>query len=96
MNGKGVYRIQTSEGLESYTGDFMANQFHGEGLYVFANGGQYHGQWVDNRMNGMGSYTDTSGERWSGVFVDGRFDSQLQRSTTLDTSPSAVSLPTAS
>lgn len=93
MNGKGVYRIQTPEGNESYTGEFKENQFHGEGLYVFADGGSYQGQWANNHMEGMGCYSDTSGERWSGTFVDGRYSSQQQRSKTLDNSPSKVFLP---
>ena len=78
MSGSGVYTIQTSKGMESYSGEFKENRFHGDGVYTFANGSSYRGQWVDNRMEGSGCYSDTSGELWSGMFVDGKFDSRNQ------------------
>ena len=39
---------------EWYEGEFMNNQFHGQGLYHFANGNEYSGEFKEGAISGHG------------------------------------------
>lgn len=39
-----------------YEGDFVENEFSGEGTYLFASGDKYVGQFCNGRYNGLGIY----------------------------------------
>ncbi len=40
-----------------YDGEFLANDIHGRGVYVWPDGKKYVGQWGKNKMHGKGSKT---------------------------------------
>lgn len=42
---------------ETYTGEFKADSFHGQGRYQFADGAVYEGAWESNLKKGAGKLT---------------------------------------
>mmetsp|Transcript_10907 Transcript_10907/g.16624 ORF Transcript_10907/g.16624 Transcript_10907/m.16624 type:complete len:1070 (-) Transcript_10907:229-3438(-) len=57
---------------ESYEGDWVAGQMHGEGTYIYreADGTVYEGSWVKNRRHGKGKITFKDKSFYRGDFVD--------------------------
>jgi len=55
-----------------YVGEFKKNEFHGQGVYTWANGNKYVGEWKKNLKNGQGTYTDIGGNKYVGEFKDGK------------------------
>jgi hypothetical protein len=71
MEGKGV---QTFASGATFSGDFVANQYSGEGVYTWADSCRYEGGWKESKMHGFGCYVDAEGVRFQGQFFNGKYN----------------------
>lgn len=62
---------QLTLGSNSYTGDFLTNQFDGNGKYIWSDGQSYEGGWKSNKMHGYGELIYADGKSYSGHFSEG-------------------------
>mmetsp|Transcript_26174 Transcript_26174/g.86089 ORF Transcript_26174/g.86089 Transcript_26174/m.86089 type:complete len:108 (-) Transcript_26174:163-486(-) len=56
----------------SLQGDWVDNEFHGQGKYQWSTGAYYMGAWEKNRMHGQGTFVDDTGREWKGKFFNGQ------------------------
>ena len=56
---------------EEYTGAMKDGKFHGQGVYLWADGSRYEGDFVDGRFHGRGVFVYPGGERYAGDWKDG-------------------------
>lgn len=73
INGKFTWSGDTSHKgfhtlVESYTGDFKQNLFHGKGRYEWCDGRVYEGDWAFGALNGNGKYSWPNGRHYEGQF----------------------------
>jgi hypothetical protein len=59
-----------------YTGNFINNEFAGEGTMVWPSGDRYQGHWTAGKRTGHGELTRTSGEHYEGGFFNGLYEGQ--------------------
>merc|ERR1712187_437415 len=57
-------------GGSSYEGQFIQNEFHGRGGFIWADGRRYVGAWRHNMMHGEGFFSWTDGRIYFGSYVD--------------------------
>lgn len=50
-------------------GTFDKGQFHGDGLYVFANGSSFEGTFKNGKAVGQGIFQDVDGHVWTGTLA---------------------------
>ena len=48
-------------------GDFENNEFQGQGVYTWSDGGSYNGMWVQGNMCGKGTRTHANGTVYKGT-----------------------------
>ena len=72
MHGKGVFK---SHGT-LYEGEFLNNEFNGEGKYTDEYGNTYTGKFLNGMFQGEGAYTGTDGRRYAGEFVNWKMTGQ--------------------
>ena len=60
----------------TYSGDFIDGQFHGRGVYTFAeeSGKVYEGEFYENEIHGKGVMRWADGSVYTGAFVKGRME----------------------
>ncbi len=46
---------------ETYTGEFKAGLYNGQGTYTWADGSTHTGGYKDGKANGQGTYTNADG-----------------------------------
>lgn len=51
-------------GSYSYMGDWMDDEMHGQGKFVFASGASYHGCFDRNKFHGQGTYVFPDGKQY--------------------------------
>ena len=56
---------------DSYVGDFVDGQEHGDGLYTWVDGEVFGGQFVDGKPHGLGVKSWPDGEKYSGDWFEG-------------------------
>ena len=61
---------------ETYSGQFVANRFHGYGIYQFKNGNRYEGYWKEGKPHGEGSLYKPDEETVVGIWTDGNLQQQ--------------------
>ena len=55
-----------------YEGDYLKNQKHGYGTYVYSDGSSYSGEWLFGLWHGNGILRHSNGNIYSGDFVEGK------------------------
>jgi hypothetical protein len=55
-----------------YEGDYLKNQKHGHGTYVYSDGSSYSGEWLFGLWHGNGILRYSNGNIYSGDFVEGK------------------------
>jgi hypothetical protein len=74
MHGRGTWT--SGDRLETYSGQFVNNRRHGQGVLRTRSGATYNGQFENHKMNGHGCYLQENA-----VFAEGQFrDNSLQGS----------------
>jgi ribosomal protein L40E len=76
-NGKGEMLLVKDDMTDHYFGDFKCNFFHGQGLYLCADGRKYVGEFEADKMEGVGKFTFANGDSYEGSFVNGEVDTSL-------------------
>lgn len=51
-----------------YEGNWLGDERHGQGTYIYASGGSYRGGWAEGWMHGLGCYTSVNGARYEGMY----------------------------
>ena len=51
-----------------YVGEFLDNQFNGNGTLTFPDGDEYKGEWKEGKHNGQGTLTLPGGDKYIAVF----------------------------
>ena len=73
QNGKwhnGTFHYKSGD---SYVGDFVDSQRHGEGTYLYKDGSFHKGKWENNQPNGYGIFYDSVEDvQYQGNFIDGK------------------------
>ncbi|CAM9464356.1 unnamed protein product [Discosporangium mesarthrocarpum] len=59
-------------GRETYSGEWLAGEFHGKGVYCDKEGNVYDGEHVRGRREGAGKYTSITKETYVGEWKDGQ------------------------
>jgi len=54
-----------------YEGEFLADCFHGKGVYTWPDGRRYQGQWATNFMHGHGTFTFADARKYEGQYRHG-------------------------
>ncbi len=74
MHGKGKLTISGNSAMagNSYEGEFFQSDWHGYGVFKWANGDKYEGNWVHDRRTGFAVFTSASGYRYEGDFFEGK------------------------
>lgn len=69
-NGCGTYSYQKNHKLDYYIGEFVQDQFTGQGKLKWKDNAQYIGQFQGNNCQGEGMFTDSDGQSQRGVWQD--------------------------
>lgn len=73
FGGHGRMEWQHPRGKMIYEGQYLDDQKHGEGRFVWPSGRSYEGQWVRGNREGIGIDTSATGAKCSGVWEDDVF-----------------------
>tara|TARA_B100001179_G_C18572228_1_gene395651 strand:+ start:512 stop:1120 length:609 start_codon:yes stop_codon:yes gene_type:complete len=60
------------DGGEMYSGEWLDNLFHGEGVFFYQNGDRYIGDFQKDIAHGMGTYSYKNGDVYVGEWIDGK------------------------
>ena len=76
-HGKGIEYYQN--GNIKYSGDFVNDNYEGNGQFFDENGNYYIGQWLNNLPNGKGiEYYKNGNIKYDGNFVNGKHERKGQ------------------
>ena len=68
----GEFKMSAPLQKKLYIGEFKDGKKHGQGTYIYYDGGKYVGDWRDNKHHGQGTYTYADGRNYVGEFKDGK------------------------
>jgi len=92
LNGMGRMEWPTPDGTRVFEGEYVNQQRHGVGRYIYADGRVYTGTWVRGKRWGKGTFTFPNEEERSGVWKYERVASPDNEGEMLDTKEFPLSL----
>lgn len=68
----GTGTLHSPETGSKYVGQFLNDQFHGDGDQIWADGSRYKGHWKHGQKHGTAEYVSSDGLRYEGQWEEGR------------------------